>query len=347
MSTYPADPDNLGAGAAMTGSGPVGGTAEATLVAESPKALQSSVLGLLGSVTPLADVGNGSSTDRPITYAVDFGENAGIGVYCVSGGVAILVRSSTLTTAQISTMLGSITPADDAEWAALVAERARQHPSVVGDSRTVDSTMPPPPSYAATDTKPVAVALDYDISVVGSGDARGVLATATAPVGALTTGVRFVGRTMNVDARLDGISLATASVDVNAPGSGQIGGDRDKAYLYVYTAPVDGPVDEMRITADGYVYSTKFVVLDPTYPVRVAMILLPSHARADRMHRRAISTTAPDNLSTLSADRIAVRREATAQTLSNAAATAASMRAEQPAMFTGGAISSTIRCAMA
>ena len=305
------------------------------------------MLGLLGSVTPLADVGNGSSTDRPITYAVDFGENAGIGVYSVSGGVAFLVRSSTLTTAQISTMLGSITPADDAEWAALVAERARQHPSVVGDSRTVDSTMPPPPGYAATDTKPVAVALDYDISVVGSGDARGVLATATAPVGALTMGVRFVGRTMNVDARLDGISLATASVDVNAPGSGQIGGDRDRAYLYVYTAPVDGPVDEMRITADGYVYSTKFVVLDPTYPVRVAMILLPSHARADRMHRRAISTTAPDNLSTLSADRIAVRREATAQTLSNAAATAASMRAEQPAMFTGGAISSTIRCAMA
>lgn len=43
----------------------------------------------------------------------------------------------------------------------------------------------------------------------------------------------------------------------------------------MWAAPESSPAAELRITVDGYDYSAPFITIDPTYPIRIAIVLVP------------------------------------------------------------------------
>lgn len=157
----------------------------------------------------------------------------------------------------------------DATWARLVAQRGQEVQSSTQDM-TVESTAPPPSTVAPSATAPTPVAVDY--TVTRNGD--GYDAVAEIPAGTVSIHVRFVGRSVLVDMSLNAKVLDSESVD-STGGAAMFPNDVTGSFAYLQVAPPGNPADEMRITDQAHVYSTKFITVDPTYPVRVAMILVP------------------------------------------------------------------------
>jgi hypothetical protein len=265
---YSSDSSDWAQAATITGYGPVGASADASIASFPTRQVDKATLGAIGQVTTVVDVGGKSKGQ---TYAVDFGDHAGVGIYRSINGLGFLARSATLDTSQLLSMIDSLEAVDDDAWAALVDRRSAARGRPV-ENTTVASTMAPPPTYASSDVEPTRVSIEYAVTKTDTG----YLATATIPAGEVSITARFVGRSVLVDASFDGESLQTATVDVGQ-GSGTYSTSKDVggSSFYLFAVPASDPSAELRVTVDGYEYSTSFISIDSTYTTRIAMLLVP------------------------------------------------------------------------
>ncbi|MCU1397626.1 MAG: hypothetical protein JWN62_735 [Acidimicrobiales bacterium] len=253
-------------GVSVTGYGPVGSDSAVTVTAFAPTPADRAQLGLVGDVASMSAIGAPGAT----TYAVDFGDHAGVGVYRERDGVAFLARSSSRDVSQLADLLDSLEPVDDATWGRLVALRADNANSSTQDT-TVVTTAPPPATVAPGATTPTPVEVDYAITSVDDG----YDAVAEIPAGTVTMHLRLIGRATLVDMSLNGELIASESVDSTSGGSWSSPRNPTGGSGYLDIVPSDDPAAELRITDQDHVYSTKFITLDPANAVRIAMILVP------------------------------------------------------------------------
>ena len=262
------DPSDWPQGTTVTGYGPVGAPADTSIASFPTREVDSAILGAVGQVTAVVDVG-GTKSGR--TFAIDFGDHADLGIYRAIDGLGFLARSATLDSAQLLSVIDSLDAIDDLEWAALVDRRSAAEGTPVQNT-TVESTMPPPPTYTSSEGRPIRIPLKYAVEETDDG----YVSTANIPAGEVSITTRFVGRSMIAEVFLDGESLDTATVDV-AQGGGAYGTpvDLDRAAFYVYAVPLSNPEAELRVTVDGNEYSAPFIEINPAYSMRIAMVLVP------------------------------------------------------------------------
>ncbi len=263
--TFATDANELPLGSAVTGYGPIGAPFDTSIRAFAPTASSRAMLGLSTDVSALSAVG--AAADR--TFSSDSAPYGDHGAYVERDGIGFLATSPTLDAAQLADMLSSLRPVGDAAWAQLVTRHDETDPSPPAGATTVTS-QPPPPSVAPGAPDPTPVAVAYAVAAASDG----YDAAATVPAGEVVIHLRPVGRSTIIDVSLDGTSMGSTTISQTG-GSIWNSRDLDGSSFYVSVVPVDDPTAEMRVTVDGLVYVTKFVTIDPSAPVRVAMILVP------------------------------------------------------------------------
>jgi hypothetical protein len=197
-----------------------------------------------------------------------------VGYYAEHDGVAFYATGPSSRLDEIRRIVGSFAPVSDAEWRRAVGRTPLEPLGTTPTS--VESTPVPEGPFTTTvevttSVTPTATAGEYAV----------VLSAPGLPDTRFTVG--YVGRTITVRSDPAFGDVQSAVIDVRPRSSGSwVFPDAPAAIVMLYL-PEGDPAVRMSLVVDGTRYLVDLVQPDPSYPVRLGVLLVPTTGTSGRL----------------------------------------------------------------
>lgn len=201
-----------------------------------------------------------------------------VGFYAERDGFAFYATGPAAMVDEIKALVASLAPVSDDEWAALVGgdvggagqtgERPSGSTAPAVEATVVETTAAP--------QKPVSSTVDIEVAVATTETTGEYVLTLTWPDGSVTeAAVSYFGRSITLRSRAPSGNELSTAVDVNTHSLGSSSEPAAGYALIEAHVAASSSARWMVVVAEGVRYRVELVQPNPSYPVKVAVLVLP------------------------------------------------------------------------